>query len=281
MNHTPDVDWAEAVENLDRAAALSLPTDRAVVDWLVPRDGSRVADVGCGAGGMVVLFAAAVGAHGAVDAVDGEPALLAAATRRCADAGVGDRVTTTRHDLGDGPVPIAAADLVWAAGVVHHLPDQQRVVDQLASLLGPGGRLALAEGGLPVRYLPWDVGVGEPGLEDRLGAAEQAWFTAMRRDLDGARRTPYGWPGVLAAAGLAEVTARSFLLDLPAPLDTGMGAHVVESLRVRVERVGDRLPAADRSAWQRLLDPDGADHLGHRDDVHCLSVTTVHVGVRP
>ena len=280
MHHTPDVNWADVVDHMDRGAAISRPMNEQVVAWLHLPTGARVTDVGCGAGGMTVLLAAAVGPDGSVVAVDGEPALLAATTARCEHAGFGDRIETLQHDLSDGPPPLADLDLAWAAGVVHHLGDQQATVNGLATMLAAGGRLALAEGGLPQRCLPWDVGVGEPGLEDQLAAAEADWFAAMRRDQPGTQRTPYGWSLVLATAGLTEVTSKSFLLDLPPPLDDEVRTHQTESFGVRVERVGERLTGDDRDAWDRLLDPDGSDYLGRRDDLHVLSATTVHVGTR-
>ncbi len=280
MSHTPDVEWAQVVEHLDRSAAISLQIDRQVATWLAAPAGARVADVGCGAGGMAVVLAEAIGADGHVLALDDEPALLAATAARCEQAGLGRRVNATRYDLAEGPPPADGLDLVWAAGVVHHLPDQQAAVDRLVSALTPRGRLALAEGGLPRRFLPWDVGVGAPGLEDRLGCAEADWFAAMRGDLFGGARTPHGWPSVLSAAGLVDLRSRSFLLDLPAPVEAEVRTHLVESLALRVERTADRLSADDRAAWERLLDPTGSDHLGHRDDVYLLGATTVHVGTR-
>ena len=280
MNHTPDVNWADVVDDLDHGDTLSRPMDEQIVRWLAPPSGARAADLGSGAGGMAVLLAGAVGAEGRVVAVDGEPALLEATRSRCERAGVGDRVETLQYDLAAGPPPLVDLELVWAAGVVHHLPDQQSAVTGLATLLAAGGRLALAEGGLPQRCLPWDVGVGEAGLEDRLASAEADWFAAMRRDQPGARRTPYGWPSVLVEAGLTEVASKSFLLDLPAPLDVEVTTHVTESFTVRVERLTDRLRSDDLAAWEILLDAEAGDYLGRRRDVHLLAAATVHVGTR-
>jgi SAM-dependent methyltransferase len=279
VNHTPDVNWADVVDDLDRGDTVSRPMDEQIVRWLAPPSGARVADLGSGAGGMVVLLAGAVGAEARVAAVDGEPALLNATRSRCERAGFGERVETLQHDLAAGPPPLVDLDLVWAGHVVHHLPDQQAAVTGLATMLAVDGRLALAEGGLPRRCLPWDVGVGEPGLEDRLAAAEADWFAAMRRDLTGAQRTPYGWPSVLANAGLTDVTSKTFLLDLPAPLDDDVRTHVTESLTARVARVTDWLAGDDRAAWETLLAPEAGDYLGRRRDVHLLAATTVHVGI--
>ncbi len=279
--HTEDIDWAERIEDLDRSASVGAVRNRAIATWLEAADGARVADVGCGAGAMTALLAEAVGRDGQVVAFDSEPTLLAATATRCESAGVAGRVTTTQHDLTAGPPPAANLDLVWAAGVVHHLPDQQAAVDMLARMLAPGGRLALAEGGLSTRYLPWDLGAGPPGLEERLAAAEADWFCAMRDDMDGARPTPYGWPSALRRAGLGDVSARSFLLDRPAPLDPEDLTYVLASLAARIDHVGDRLTERDRAAWRRLLDPDDEQHLGRRADLYLLSALTVHVGTAP
>lgn len=279
-HHTHDVDWAEAVAHLDRSAAALRPVDEAVVDWLAVPVGSRVADVGCGAGGMAAALASAVGAGGEVVAVDGEPALLDATIRRADQEGVGDRVRPVRHDLSAGPPPLADLDLVWAGHVVHHLPDQQAGVDALTAALAPGGRLALAEGGWSGSQLPWDVGVGEPGLENRLHAAVEQWFADMRRDLPGAVRMPYGWSAALSTAGLTAVGSRTFLLELPTPLDVPTREHAVASLTTQVERVRDRLSDDDVTAWERLLDPDDGATLARREDLHRLAAHTVHVGTR-
>src|SRR6476619_5684541 len=46
------------------------PVHRESVAWLNPGTGAHVADIGCGAGGMVCLFAQAVGEMGSVAAVE-------------------------------------------------------------------------------------------------------------------------------------------------------------------------------------------------------------------
>jgi SAM-dependent methyltransferase len=260
-----------------QAEALIRPTDRIAVD------------VGSGGGGMTLALAGAL-AEGRVVAVDVEPALLAAATE-LVRAGRPDsrvRVVTAVADLADGGGPLrealgGRADLIWAAASVHHLGDQQAAVSLLADLLAPGGRLALAEGGLPARHLPWDVGVGEPGLEVRLDLAQDRWFAGMRASLPGTVRMPYGWTEALRRAGLVDVTTRTTVLEAAVPLDPYERERVVEQLAYRVDRLrpSDLLPAEDLAAWDTLLDPDGPDWLGRRTDLFRLSARSVHIGIRP
>jgi SAM-dependent methyltransferase len=278
--HTPDVDWAEVVDQLSHAADVWRPVGEQIIDWLELDEGMRVADVGCGAGGMAALLSRAVGASGRVYAMDGEPALLEATSTRCRQQGYGDRVVAIRQDLATGVPETEPLDLVWAAHVVHHLPDQQAVLTALAGMLTEGGRLALAEGGLRLACLPWDLGVGDPGLENRLQAAEDAWFVRMRASIPGSVRAPMGWPAMLRAAALTDVATRSFLLDLPSPVSDDVVRYIVSSLRHRVERAVHDLDPGDLTAWRRLLDPHDDAYLGRRRDLYCLRVDTVHLGVR-
>jgi len=192
-------------------------------------------------------------------------------------------VETVLADLGtELPVESGSADLIWASGVVHHLPDQHSLVADLAARLAPGGRLALGEGGLHLRSLPWDLGVGEPGLELRLDAAQDRWFTRMRRELPGAVPMPHGWSTALQRAGLVDVTTRSFLLDLPAPLGSSELDHVLGRLRGYADHDGrEDLSEEDRDVLRRVTDPEDALHRRIREDLFLLAARTVYVGRRP
>jgi SAM-dependent methyltransferase len=256
------------------AAALVRPTDRLAVD------------VGCGGGGMAIALGAAVPAAARVVAVDGDDAVLAGARENAAAAGAA--VEFVRGDIAAGEAGLrdaigAPADLVWASAVVHHAPDQQAALADLAALLAPGGRLALAEGGLRPRHLPWDLGLGEPGLELRLDAAQDRWLVGMRAALPGVVSMPYGWSEAMRRAGLVDVTSRSTLLERPAPLAPADREAVVGALRWRVDRLRetDLLDAEDERAWARLLDPaDRTAFLGDRPDLYHLEVRTVYIGHR-
>jgi SAM-dependent methyltransferase len=280
-----EIDWSEHVDHLvtvaqDQAgwyaglgAALARPSDRLAVD------------VGCGGGGMAIALAAALPAGSRVLALDSDEAVLAGA--RAAAAVAGAQVEFVRADLGE-PAGLAAlvgepADLVWASASVHHAPDQQAAVDGLVAVLAPGGRFALAEGGLRPRHLPWELGVGRPGLEVRLDEVQDRWFAQMRAALPGAVPMPYGWVEALRRAGLPDATTRSTLLERSAPLPPAGTAAVLESLRWRVDRLRrtDLLDAADDQAWTRLLDEADPAFLGHRRDVFHLEARSVHIGHKP
>jgi len=273
---TEDLDWSSMLETLGRADDIEADLNAQIADWLLAGDERLIYDLGCGAGGMTAALRAAAPRDSRVVAVDGEPALLAATRRRAG-------VETVLADLGtELPVESGSADLIWAGGVIHHLPDQQAVLADLADRLAPGGRLALGEGGLHSRSLPWDLGVGEPGLELRLDAAQDRWFARMRRDLPGAVPMLDGWSTALQRAGLVDVTARSFLLDLPAPLGSRELDHVLGRLRGFADRDGrEDLPEEERAVLRRVTDPEDALHRRIREDLFLLAARTVYVGRRP
>lgn len=256
-----------------------------VADRLVDQlpEGATVIDVGSGSGGMSAAFAAALAVRGGgrIVLVDAVPELQAAASEAVA-AVAGDKVEVVAV-LADAADPaladqVPAGDLVWASRVLHHLPDERQGVAGLVRLLNPGGGLALAEGGLMTRCLPWDIGLGEPGLQDRLAAAQLAWFAEMRAGIEGAVRMPFGWNRALTEAGLTDVAAFSYLVDLPAPASPAVRESVAHWL-AWMSKVGEeRLSESDRDALARLMDPDDAEWVGHRDDVFILSANTIHHG---
>jgi len=260
-----DADWYTAV-----ARALARPADRLVLD------------VGCGGAGMAAALSRVL-TGGRVIGVDGDAEVLREAARRCAGLEIG----FVKANLDDGAVALREAigddaDLVWAASAVHHAADQQAAVNALTSLLAPSGRLALAEGGLPTRCLPWDVGVGEPGLEVRLDAAQDTWFAGMRAGLTGSVRMPYGWTEALRRAGLQAVTTRTIMREEPMPLSPAAKERIVESLRHRTQRLDSTglLDGADAIAWRQLLDPSSDSFLGRRSDLQRISATSIHIGHR-
>ncbi|RKN38640.1 class I SAM-dependent methyltransferase [Micromonospora endolithica] len=289
MSTDTPVDWTGLAPQLVDAAQQDRAWYLRIARELVAPGDRLAVDVGCGAAGMALAIARMM-TCGRVVAVDAHPAVLDAARdyihAEWSDprvrveplrANIPAEITDLRDTLG------APADLVWASAAVHHVGDQQAAVTALAGLLAPGGRLALAEGGLPEHHLPWDVGLGEPGLENRLHAAQDRWFARMRAELPDSRRMPYGWTEALRRAGLSPVTTRTALDEQPPPLADTARRAVLEALAARVGRLRPTglLTAADLDVWDRLLDPADEEWLGHREDLFRLSARSVHLGVRP
>jgi SAM-dependent methyltransferase len=299
-----EIDWAAQAGHLRHTATDEAGWNEMVAAGLVRPTDKVAVDVGCGGGGMAKALAAAMSAGASVVAIDADAEVLEQARAHTA----GSAVRCELVSMDDGPEPLreaigAPADLIWASASVHHAADQQTAIDALVSLLAPGGRLALAEGGLPARSLPWDLGIGEPGLELRLDAAQDLWFKVMREGLLGSVPMPYGWTDALQRAGLAGVTTKSVLSEKPVPLSDEDRDRVVTQFQHRVDRLTPgaaqghghghghgheaglpvelALPAADLAVWKELLDPESEHFLGRRTDLAALSVRSIHIGQNP
>ncbi|MER7347379.1 class I SAM-dependent methyltransferase [Streptomyces aurantiacus] len=320
-----EIDWAVMAPVLEQNAEVTAPVYREVAAWLREvrktrhvreeggargargaraEDGGReadrpvapdladpalIVDAGSGPGVVSCLFAEEF-PRSRVIAADPEEALLERTAARAARLGLADRVGTHRAELPDGLGELPPADLIWAARSVHHVGDQGAALAALADRLAPGGALAILEGGLAPRSLPRDFGVGRPGFQARLDAATEDWFARMRAALPGAKETTEDWRALLTAAGLRHVATRSFLLDLPAPLDDAARAHVIstfERYHTLAEDTADGdtagtdgLDPDDAATLGRLLDPEDEESLHRRADLFLLTAHTVHVAVK-
>jgi SAM-dependent methyltransferase len=285
MHDTPGrtvaLDYAEQADWLHRNADRESERYARLAAELTRDGDALLVDVGCGAAGMALALAAAR-PRARVIALDSEPAVVAMARERAARAGAD--IETIRCDIEDPAQAEAAidrpADLIWAGHVVHHFVDQQAAVADLAARLAPGGRLAIVEGGIGARYLPWDLGLGRPGLEHRLIEAG-----SRRMEAENAERAavplPYGWNEVLERAGLPEVRSLHLPVVHPAPLRGDLLDAALAAMTARLGWFADFLSDEDRSTWTALLDPDGPHWVGTRRDLHHLEIQSVYVGVAP
>lgn len=120
---------------------------RLVLDLAGELAGRRVLDVGCGDGVLACVMAAR-GAE--VFGIDADPAMLAAARKRAADAGL--RVTFLDGRLEHLPFADQAFDLVVAVTVLCFVGDAAGGIRELSRVLKPGGRLVIGELG---RWSSW------------------------------------------------------------------------------------------------------------------------------
>ena len=283
-HHHTDIDWDDMAAQLETSGELQLPVLRQTAarlrDLLGPdKQVRRILDVGSGPGVMTCVFAEEF-ADAEVVAVDGTPGLLDRALARAKRLGLDGRVTTWSAELSAG-LDCEQGDLVWSSKAVHHLGDQQAALNTLAGVLRPGGLLAIAEGGLPMRYLPRDIGIGRPGLQARLDAVQEHWFELMRVELPGSTAVVEDWPAMLGRAGLTGVGGFATLLHLPAPLGETARAFLHATLTRLRERSSESLDADDRETLDVLLDPDAPRGILRRPDAFLLSATTIFTGTRP
>ena len=150
-------------------------------------------------------------------------------------------------------------------------------------MLKPGGRFALREGGLRPRFLPTDTGITAPGLEDRLEVAFDQWFQKNVREGEGVVRYPHGWTQLLADAGLTNVSAKTFMLELLPPFSHAHTEFMLNLIKrwVNSEERTAFISAEDAEAIRQLTDPQSPDYAFNRDDLHYMEGITVYTGQAP
>jgi len=248
-----------------------------VLTWLrraarhLPR--ARLLDLGAGSGvGTIALAQRFAGAE--VIAVDQDEQMLEHIRAKALDLGLASRVRTVQADLDAGLPAVEPVDLSWASMSMHHLADPDRVLREVFAATRPGGLLAVAEFAEPLRHLPHNLGVGCPGLEDRL-------LTALNNQH--AHELPEigaDWPPRLAAAGFTVLEHRPFELDLR----PGRDADAIRYAQLWLGRlrhgIADALDGDDLAALDLLLDDHGPHSLRRREDLHLHGQRTVTLARR-
>ena len=110
---------------------------RVFLGWLAVRPGLRWLDVGCGTG-ILAETVLHLCAPGRVDAVDVEPAQVAAATQGPAGARVNFAIGDARHL----PYDDASFDVVASALVINFVADRTMAMAEMRRVARPGGVVA-------------------------------------------------------------------------------------------------------------------------------------------
>ena len=159
--------------------------------------GERVLDVGCGPGFYCAELLEDVGPSGSVVGVDGSPAMLALAARRCA---AHPNVELLEGDALNVPVEDASFDAALSVQVQEYVPDATAGVAELWRALRPGGRAVVFDADWATLSLQSD----ETGLTGRV---LRAWDEHLAH-----RSLPRTLASRLRAAGFedVEMTAHPF-----------------------------------------------------------------------
>jgi SAM-dependent methyltransferase len=210
-----------------------------VVNWLAPKPGERILDLGCGDGALTEKLAQA---GTVVVGVDNSEALLAAARARGLDVHFVDG-----QALGFN----AEFDAVFSNAALHWMTRAEDVVKGVARALKPGGRFVAEFGGhgnIAAIVTALRAIAIRHGKDPALAAG---WFYP----------TPAEYRTLLEANGFA--VERIGLFPRPTPLPTGMRGW----LSTFRESFFEQWPQADREAIvaeaEELLAPSLRDQAGN------------------
>lgn len=262
--HDGEPDWAAHAELIDLDAEVMHAYLSDVMAWIGQHAAShaihRIIDIGAGTGTGALALARQF-PEAEVIALDQSPELLARCSAKARAASAAGRIRTIEADLDLAWPDLGPVDLAWASNSVHHLTDPVHGLTAVRAALSPGGLLALAELDTFPRFLPDDLGLGQPGLEDRLHAvmAENAAEEVPHLGSD--------WTAVLGEAGFAVQARQTFTIDLIPPLPPSAGRFAQAWLGRLRSDLGDRLSQDDVSTLGALLDDEGPHSLLRRGDL--------------
>jgi SAM-dependent methyltransferase len=252
--------------------AFAAPELRALIGGLGLRPGMRALDAGCGAGDAVAWLADHVAPGGLALGMD-----LAGAHIRAARA-VATRADLLQGDIGQAPIRPASLDLVWCVNTINHLRDPLVGARGLATLLRPGGRIALGQSHLlPEMVFAWDA-----RLERVVTEANRAYYRdrygLSERDTAGIRALL----GLLRAADLRNVRARTVVIERANPLAPADEAYLSEALLRDYwgEKLRPYLCPDDWAELAGLADPYGPAFCLRRPDFHYIQTFTLVTGER-
>ncbi|MFL5956342.1 MAG: arsenite methyltransferase [Solirubrobacterales bacterium] len=153
--------------------------------------GETVLDLGSGAGADVLISAGRVGPTGRAIGLDMTDEMLDRARANAREAGA-DNVEFLKGHIEEIPLPDLSVDVVISNCVINLSGNKQRVLDEAARVLRPGGRFAVS-----------DV-IADEDMGDATRADMAAWTGCVAGAL-----TEREFASALEAAGFAEVEIRA------------------------------------------------------------------------
>ena len=260
-------------QQLRLSNVLREPALRAAVQALQLPAGSRGLDAGCGIGLHTVLLAQAVGPGGHVTGLDMLPDFLPLAEDYAAQHSLSDRITFRQGDVNRLPFDDDTFDWVWCADVLHPNPADGTLpaLDEFVRVVRPGGKVVLLYWSSQ-KLLP-----GYPLLEARLDAAfaEAAPYTQGVRRPELHLLCALGW---LQQAGLANLSAQTFIADLHAPLDETIRSALTMTFQMFWSSLRARVSAGDWAEFEQLCRVDSPDFILNRPDYYAFLTYSMFQG---
>lgn len=115
-----------------------------IVRVLLPADATRVLDLGCGPGDVMVRLARACPSL-KITAVDGSPTMIRLAAKAVKSGNLGATIETMQGYVPGLPLNDGQFDAVLSKDFLHHLPDPMSLWLEVRRLVKPGGIICVMD----------------------------------------------------------------------------------------------------------------------------------------
>ncbi|MEA1965781.1 MAG: class I SAM-dependent methyltransferase [Euryarchaeota archaeon] len=233
---------------------LQEPVIRRVIHALNLPWGSRGLDVGCGIGLQAIILAEAVGETGQVTGVDLSPEFLVYARSIAEKAGISEQVSFQEGDMNNLQFDDDAFDWVWSANCAGYSPGEPLpLLKELARVVKSGGSVII------LAWSSQQLLPGYPVLEAHLNATSSGiapFAEGAVPELHFSRMI--GW---FRRAGMEEVTVRTFVGDVSAPLSVEIRSALAALIEMRWVGVKAELSEEDWAEFRRLCMPESPEFI--------------------
>ncbi|HEV7357794.1 MAG TPA: class I SAM-dependent methyltransferase [Steroidobacteraceae bacterium] len=256
---------------LSKFNAFAQPELRGLIRDLDLKAGMQVLDAGCGTGEALNWLHSEVSPGGRVVGVD-----LAAAHVATARLHVPPEIQLYQANMLDDRFEPASFDLVWCVNTINHLSDPLAGVIHLASLVRPGGRLAIGQSSfLPDMYFAWDARL-EGAVNDAVRRYYRQRYELGEHDLKAVRALV----GILRRTRLQNIAVRTVMIERVSPLDAASESYLREAIFRGTwgERLRPYLSAVDYDELAGLCDSTHANYALRRPDFHFLQTFSLAIG---
>jgi ubiquinone/menaquinone biosynthesis C-methylase UbiE len=239
--------WGEHADHVEQRSQV---VTRLLIDAVAPAPGDEVLELACGAGGLGLAIADRVSPGGRVILSDVAPEMVAIAAARAARRDTAGAASPEIHaqvvDLEQIDLPDASFDIVLCREGLMFALDPAQAANEIARVLRPGGRVAVAVWG-PRNRNPW-LGVLADAVQEHTGSPVPPPGVPGPFSLgtDGALAS------TLAGAGLEQVAVEQVAVPTHDPSFEDYW-QLRTDLAGPLKRLLEGMPQQDRAAIQQTV----------------------------
>jgi len=261
-------DASLSIQRSLEAHPLREPLLRSVIQTLGLPPASRGLDAGCGIGLPALLLAQALAPQARIIGMDLAPEVLAYGDNLVRQAGYADRITYCAGDVSRLPYAEDSFDWAWSIDCIGYpFGELAPLLAELIRVVKPGGSLIL------LAWSSQQLLPGYPLLEARLNATCSAYIPyleGVKPELSFLRLMRW-----FREAGLQDITARTFVGDVQAPLSRDQRAALISLFDMLWGQPQPGVSPEDWGAYQRLCLPGSADFILDIPDYYAFFTYTL------